>query len=471
MRVVFCYFVLCAVFSSFAADDTRSNTPPAVKRVNYNDPPREYVNAGSLEWNIYLEKQLFDDSPSLMLQAKARLEKKLTEALKKLPESARERLKKIDIFLMYGPKAKNGGRDNGFEYFQKIASKHNPLIDPRWNGNIVVYSAENFVSLSELWALKAPVHEFAHAYHLQQWPEKQPDIFGAWKSAMNLGLYFGVKDRKGKTIDKAYASVNQLEYFAELTCMYFVECDYHPANRSELNAFDPEGLAMIEKMWGISASKNPLIKIKLSQIDGITKGGNLSPMPPKDVAEKYNQAVVQVAHRGISGTGFLINSDGLISTCAHVLPSHGNTVSVQIQNNGKSVPFEAQIIMRDESLDLALIKAPVTFQCKYIRFEANRALQMGEEVTVIGNPALGSEILSNTMTQGIVSNPSRTLNGSTYIQITAAVNPGTSGGPLFNSYGNVIGLVTIKGNIEAAGFAIPVERIKAFIERCCETGK
>ncbi|MEI6232737.1 MAG: hypothetical protein WCT04_06785 [Planctomycetota bacterium] len=68
---------------------------------------------------------------------------------------------------------------------------------------------------------------------------------------MNLGLYFGVKDRKGKTIDKAYASVNQLEYFAELTCMYFVECDYHPVNRVELNVYDPDGLAMIEKMWGI----------------------------------------------------------------------------------------------------------------------------------------------------------------------------------------------------------------------------
>jgi hypothetical protein len=62
-------------------------------------------------------------------------------------------------------------------------------------------------------------------------------------------LYHGVKNDKGTTVEKAYAATNQLEYFAELSCMYFVGCNYQPFNRRELQAYDPVGYAMIEKMW------------------------------------------------------------------------------------------------------------------------------------------------------------------------------------------------------------------------------
>ena len=75
-------------------------------------------------------------------------------------------------------------------------------------------------------------------------------------------------------------------------------------------------------------------------------------------------------------------------------------------------------------------------------------VESGEPVTIIGNPGLGGQILDYTMTQGIVSNARRELRHQTLIQTSAAVNPGSSGGPMFNSKGLVIGLVVLKGDIE-----------------------
>jgi hypothetical protein len=69
---------------------------------------------------------------------------------------------------------------------------------------------------------------------------------------MKRRLYHDVKDDKGKTLEKGYAATNQLEYFAELSCMYFAGCNYHPLNRTELKVYDPAGYAVIEKMWGLT---------------------------------------------------------------------------------------------------------------------------------------------------------------------------------------------------------------------------
>jgi hypothetical protein len=158
-------------------------------------------------------------------------------------------LRRLPIFLMYGPAAKSGGRDNGLEYFQKTAPQHFSYLDPRMASSVLIYSAENFVWITEFWALKALLHEFAHAYQLEQWPEEQPDICAAWENARRLGLYHNVKDEHDKLIPEAYALVNQLEYFAECSCMYFVGCNYEPRDRAAFAAYDPAGHAMIRKVW------------------------------------------------------------------------------------------------------------------------------------------------------------------------------------------------------------------------------
>jgi serine protease Do len=90
-------------------------------------------------------------------------------------------------------------------------------------------------------------------------------------------------------------------------------------------------------------------------------------------------------------------------------------------------------------------------------------------VTVIGNPGLGSEILTHTMTTGIVSSPGREIDGLNYIQTSAAVNPGNSGGPLFDSLGRVIGLVVLKAKIEGTAFAVPSKDLREFLEKAAKS--
>jgi hypothetical protein len=101
--------------------------------------------------------------------------------------------------------------------------------------------------------VKLLIHELAHAYHLEQWPANEEDIEEAWKSAMKQRLYHGVTDWWGTKLDKAHAATNAVEYFAELSSMYFAGCEHQPFNRRELKAYDPAGYAMIEKMWGVKS--------------------------------------------------------------------------------------------------------------------------------------------------------------------------------------------------------------------------
>ncbi len=223
------------------------------KPVNYREPPREYETVSTNGWTIEVEKQLMSEDPELAGKAVARLSLKLNEALAALPEASRANLRKLKVFLMYGPKAKGGGRDNGTEYYQKDAPDCYQTLDPRWGNSLVIYSAENYVWQSDLWALKLSLHELAHAHHLVQWPEDRVEIVQAYEHAMSRKLYRNVRDDQGKTHAKAYAIQNPIEYFAELSCMYFAGCDYPPRNRKELKAYDPEGYAMIQKLWGIVA--------------------------------------------------------------------------------------------------------------------------------------------------------------------------------------------------------------------------
>ena len=237
----------CCAFPAHAED----KAPP----VDFNKPAREYEPAAAGDWTVLVEKDLLTDAPEVAKNALTRLKEKLPQALKSLPETSHADLKNLKLFLMYGPKARGGGHDNGLEYFQRNAPEAHPELDRRWGSGIVIYCAENYTRISDFWALKALVHEMSHAYQLEHWPEDQPDILDAWKNAMKQGLYHGVKDDEGKTLDKAYAATNQLEYFAELSCMYFVGCDYQPFNRKELKEYDPVGYAMIEKMWRVQSEK------------------------------------------------------------------------------------------------------------------------------------------------------------------------------------------------------------------------
>jgi serine protease Do len=122
----------------------------------------------------------------------------------------------------------------------------------------------------------------------------------------------------------------------------------------------------------------------------------------------------------------------------------------------------------DHQLDVALLKMSAADNLPRVVLADDERPDTGEEVTVIGNPGLGTEILNRTMTTGIVSNPDRVFEGLHYVQTSAAVNPGNSGGPMFDSRGHVIGLVTLKGAIEGAAFAVPAKELREFLQQAID---
>lgn len=231
--------------STFAADGKGEQRP------NYRTPPRQYENVLTESRTIVVEQELLTHDPTTAKLAIKRLDENIDRALRILPKHAHPFVKKQQFWLMYGPEASSGGRRSGLSYFRPGSPQHDDKRDARWNSVVVVYSAKNYLHLTDLWALKAVLHELAHAYQLEQWPEKEPRILAAFDHSAASRLYRNVESVKAETIEAAYATKNQLEYFAELSCMFFVECNYFPFDRMDLREYDPVGYRMIRNVWKI----------------------------------------------------------------------------------------------------------------------------------------------------------------------------------------------------------------------------
>src|SRR6202158_387843 len=135
-----------------------------------------------------------------------------------------------------------------------------------------------------------------------------------------------------------------------------------------------------------------------------------------------------------AGSGFIINSDGYILTNTHVV-AHADEVTVRLTERRE---FPAKVIGADERTDVAVIKISAT-NLPIVKLGDPSRIKPGQWVLAIGSP-FGFE---NSATAGIISATSRSVPGENYvpfIQTDVAVNPGNSGGPLFNMAGEVIGI-------------------------------
>ena len=191
----------------------------------------------------------------------------------------------------------------------------------------------------------------------------------------------------------------------------------------------------------------------------------------QEVYRKVSGAVVTVAvdldgGRMSVGTGVIFREDGYILTNYHVIEG-ASTVKVTAYDG---TTYDAAVIGGDEDYDIAVIKVEGTnFQPVVIG--KSGSVQIGETVAAVGNP-LGE--LTFSMSQGIVSCVNRAINvdGKPFnmIQVDCSINPGNSGGPLFNSYGEVIGIVSAKYSsysnttVEGIGFAIPIDDVLAMVK-------
>jgi S1-C subfamily serine protease len=164
--------------------------------------------------------------------------------------------------------------------------------------------------------------------------------------------------------------------------------------------------------------------------------------------------------QGLSlGSGFIINEQGFILTNAHVVQ---NALDIQVLlSNGKK-GYPAKIIGMDRLTDTALLKIEADRPLTVLPLGDSDRLRMGEMVLAIGNP-LG---LRHTVTSGLISAKERTSAQANdkyayFIQTDSAINPGSSGGPLINLYGEVVGINTaIVSEAQLIGFSVPTNTVK-----------
>jgi serine protease Do len=172
------------------------------------------------------------------------------------------------------------------------------------------------------------------------------------------------------------------------------------------------------------------------------------------------------------GSGFIVSPDGYILTNAHVV-ANASKVTVKLTDRRE---FEAKVIGNDERSDVAVIKIAAK-NLPTVRIGDPSRLRAGEWVVAIGSP-FGFE---NSVTAGIVSGIARDLPGGAagnyvpFIQTDVAVNPGNSGGPLFNLSGEVVGInsqiYSNTGAYQGLSFAIPIDVANNVREQLVKTGK
>ena len=204
-------------------------------------------------------------------------------------------------------------------------------------------------------------------------------------------------------------------------------------------------------------------------------------MTPKSIYQAYASSVVgisstvsatsfggQIRQGTSTGSGFILTEDGYVVTNYHVIEG-ATSVKVVMDNKEE---YTAEVIGYDALNDIAVLKIDAK-DLPAVKLGSSDELSIGDMVVAIGNP-LGS--LTATLTVGYVSGKDRQISTDSssainMIQTDAAINSGNSGGPLFNMYGEVVGITSAKysgttssgASIEGISFAIPIDDVMSII--------
>ena len=233
----------------------------------------------------------------------------------------------------------------------------------------------------------------------------------------------------------------------------------------------------------INVSDRTASQVVLKSVDGKTEltdaenyAANVNSVVSINCSATSTNYFGQTVESASSGSGFILTQDGFVVTNHHVIDG-ATSVKVTLYD-GES--YDAAVIGSDSDYDIAVLKIDATGLTP-VTLGDSSLLNVGDHVLAVGNP-LGE--LTFSASEGIASSVNRTINVSgipfNMIQVTCAVNPGNSGGPLFNAYGEVVGIVSAKYSgtasssssetVEGLGFAIPINDVLAMIEDIMTNG-
>ena len=213
----------------------------------------------------------------------------------------------------------------------------------------------------------------------------------------------------------------------------------------------------------VRKNANPFKGMPKDKLDELRRFGFPFPFPGPDGFEG------RMPERKGQGSGFIISPDGLILTNHHVVDG-ADEIKVHLTDDRE---FNAKVLCSDAKTDVAVIKIDgKDLPC--VKLGNYKDVKVGEWVAAIGAP-FG---LENTVTSGIVSAKSRNLPSDQFvpfIQTDAAVNPGNSGGPLFNMKGEVIGInsqiFSTSGGFMGLSFAVPIDLALQIKDELVKHGK
>lgn len=226
-----------------------------------------------------------------------------------------------------------------------------------------------------------------------------------------------------------------------------------------------------------AAVVNITVKRKAPADVDLKERANL-PIDPKDLQEffrrfggpeSFGKRAPRRGPSGGEGSGFIVSADGLVLTNAHVV-DQADEVIVKLTDRRE---FTAKVLGSDKRTDVAVLKIDAT-NLPTVKLGQPDKLKVGEWVLAIGSP-FGFD---NTVTVGVVSAKGRSLPSDglvPFIQTDVAVNPGNSGGPLFNTRGEVIGInsqiFSRSGGYQGLSFAIPIDLALKIKQQIVDTGE
>ncbi|MEY9573488.1 S1-C subfamily serine protease [Bradyrhizobium diazoefficiens] len=215
----------------------------------------------------------------------------------------------------------------------------------------------------------------------------------------------------------------------------------------------------------VAAITNCVTRVKA---DGLDKAGDFTKIAAKPQTAPDKQASPATGGKSArtkSGTGFVVSANGHVVTNNHVIDGCVGDIKGNLTSEAS---MALRVVSSDANNDLALLQAPSTAAFKDFARIRDRSIRSGDSVIAIGFPYHGMLTSDFTVTTGIVSSLSGMRNDTRFLQISAPVQPGNSGGPLFDATGQIVGVVT--GKVDALRIAVATGNIPENINFAIKTG-